>query len=176
MNLFSDEAPSGAPLTILGLDPRASSSRRIKAPKPLPHVSKRKLAKVKHRLAIPTVCNICNHKSISLVRNSDIYGKSYGLWPYAYLCGACGAYVGLHPDTDLPLGTLADKHTRDARIAAKRPFFTVVRLFGGDRGRAYAWLSAKAEIPLELCHFSMFDEDTANRVFGICYNALFEDF
>ncbi len=42
-------------------------------------------------------------------------------WPWVYICEGCGSYVGMHPFTDIPLGTLADAATREARKECKAP-------------------------------------------------------
>ena len=103
------------------IDDRAHLPFSIEAPAPLPHVSRRALANVRDALPIPKHCPHCG-EDVALVENSVIYnGKTYGKWPYIYRCAPCDAYVGLHPHTDIPLGTLAKKPLRKARIAAKAP-------------------------------------------------------
>ena len=82
------------------------------------------LKRVKNPLPVPTICPHCQ-SSVALVNNAKVYsGREYGKWPYAYLCenDACGAYVGLHPNTTIPLGTLATASMRDARKKAKDAF------------------------------------------------------
>jgi hypothetical protein len=158
-----------------GLDPRCYSPTKLAAPKPLPYVSRRQLQKVRHRIKPPVTCHRCNWLDVVLVENSEVYGgRSFGLWPYVYLCRSCGAYVSLHPKTDLPTGVMADDETRKARQVAKMPFKTLERvMFKNQRGAAYQWLSTAADIPLEFTHFSMFDEETSHRVMHICYDQLF---
>lgn len=160
---------------LLGIDPRCLSTVKLRPIYPLPHISRRALKRVKDRVAKPTVCPHCLGP-VSLVSNSAIYrGKEYGKWPYAYLCGGCKAYVGLHPDTDLPLGVVADAYTREARNTAKQPFMTLVRaVFKHDRNAAYAWLSKATGIEPQQCHFAFMDEETAMRVYAVCFNELFE--
>lgn len=145
-------------ITVLGIDPRATSPRKLRARPPLPFVSRRALARVKDRIEPPTECPFCGGR-VELVTHERIYGRPYGSWPYAYACirRACGAYVGLHPQTDLPLGTLADRATREARKAAKEPFLRIVReRFEGDRTAAYQWLSRLLGIEESACHFGLF--------------------
>lgn len=157
-------------LEVLGVDPRGSSPDRLPAKDPLPYISRAALRRVKDRSPIPTECSYCN-AAVALVNNREIYGRSYGEWPFAYECTNCNAYVGVHPHTDLPLGTLADSFTRDARKAAKFPFMTLVRQkFKGDRTGAYKWLSRVSGIPRAKCHFGMMDEATANQVLKICWD------
>lgn len=158
-----------------GVDSRCHSNTRIVPPKPLPHVSRRALARIRHRIEPPKLCDVCGWLNVELVENTEVYeGRSFGEWPYCYLCRSCRSYVSLHPHTDLPMGIMADLFTREARGVAKTMFQTLTRAkFGNDRNKAYWWLSIAAAIPLELCHFSMFDEDTALRVMNICYDELF---
>lgn len=176
-----------------GIDGRAFAKVKLKAPKPLPHVSRRALKRVKDWVSPPTHCHCCGGAGVELVSNSVIYGKEFGKWPYAYLCPHCRAYVALHPDTDLPMGFLADSFVRDARKAAKIPFFTLISIRWttkqevwdpkqeryrtaefSDRNAAYKWLSEKTGIPRKLCHFAMFDEEQALLAMEACYNELFE--
>jgi hypothetical protein len=139
------------------IDSRAHSVEKIEPPAPLPHVSRRALLRVADPIAIPTVCRYCSG-AVDLVENSVIYnGRTFGDWPYAYLCSCCRAYVGLHPQTDLPLGTLADKRTRDARNATKKTFETIFRDGHMSRKQAYAWLAGKMVISTADCHFGLFE-------------------
>jgi len=159
-------------LNILGVDPRAKSEIKLVPQAPLPHVSRRALARVKDRLEPPTDCPHCG-ECVGLVSNAEVYHREYGEWPYVYLCAGCGAYVGLHPDTDLPLGTLADAATRDARKAAKQPFRMIVqRRFRGDRGAAYLWLAGRMGIEPKACHFGFFDVRQCSQAATLIRQAL----
>lgn len=112
---------------------------------------------MRDRIDPPTICPHCG-ECVGLVSNAEIYGREYGKWPYVYLCSGCRAYVGLHPDTDLPLGTLADEETREARKSVKPPFMRICReRFGGDRSAAYSWLAEHMGIDTKACHFGFFD-------------------
>lgn len=152
------------------MDPRANSNERLEAPAPLPHVSRRALRQVRHPAPIPTVCPYCR-SAVELVNNADIYGREYGDWPYAYRCtstSACGAHVGLHPNTDIPLGTLADKATRDARNACKKVFERLWREGPMTRKEAYAWLAGRMGITVAACHFGLFDAQQCHQARLIC--------
>ena len=108
---------------------------------------------------VPEVCPHCGD-AVVLAENALVYGKPYGHWPYVYLClnGRCGAYVGLHPGTTVPLGTLATAPMRKARKAVKDAFNPLWRGGGMRRGQAYARLADAMGIPLEECHIGWFDE------------------
>jgi hypothetical protein len=115
------------------------------------------VARVLDHLAIPTKCWICSGDDIQCVNNATIYGKSYGKWPYAYLCMGCKSYVGLHPETNLPLGTLADQETRDARAACKPDFEKLFKTGKMSRTQAYTELAKYLGIEKSDCHFGWFD-------------------
>lgn len=79
------------------------------------------VARVKNPLPAPTVCEHCG-APVEIVRNGALYGRDYGDWPWSYACTKRCSYVGMHPQTGIPLGTLATKEIREARKAAKAAF------------------------------------------------------
>lgn len=126
--------------------------------------------KVLNPLPIPTICPHCG-SPVSVVNNKEIYGRQYGKWPFAYKCASkeCDSYVGIHPKTDIPLGSLANKATRAARKQAKAVF--APKWEGGEMSKdeAYAWLASKLGIAdVHHCHVGWFDIETCNRVVDIC--------
>lgn len=151
----------------MSIDPRAENREKIEPPHPLPYVSRRALRRVKDALPPPESCHNCG-SMVRLVNNAEIYGREYGDWPYAYKCISCDSYVGLHPDTDLPLGTLADKATREARKAYKQAFINVQRREGWGRKQAYAWLAMRMGLPVSECHWGMFSVNQAELAGAIC--------
>lgn len=133
--------------------------------------SRKAIARVKNPLPVPTECNCCrdfetgeqSKDCIEIVENCEIYGKNYGEWPWVYMCIICKAYVGLHPFTDIPLGTLADGPTRQARKKAKEPF-ELLHLNGKlSRSEAYRLLAEKMGITVSECHFSWFDVEQCKK-------------
>lgn len=119
--------------------------------------SKTATARVKNPLPAPCECHLCKG-SVKIAHHDEIYGSAYGDWPWAYLCQNCGAYVGMHPFTNIPLGTLADAPLRKARKECKQPFELVWRerkLM--SRTDAYKALAHALGIPVEECHFGWFD-------------------
>ncbi len=154
----------------MSIDPRAESREKIEPPHPLPYVSRRALRRVKGYMPPPTTCPHCAAE-VRLVSHAEIYnGREYGDWPYAYLCSGdeCAAYVGLHPDTDLPLGTLADAPTRESRKVNKRHFLELQQRWGWSRREAYGWLAQRLGIPVEQCHWGWFDAEQAELAGAIC--------
>ena len=119
-------------------------------------------------LPVPTCCNNCGGP-VRVVNNAEIYGKPYGEWPWAYRCDdrVCDSYVGLHPFTALPLGTLAGKALRDLRSEAKDLFNPIWQEEYMTRAEAYRWLAEKLGIPQEQCHFGHFDADRCKVVMAL---------
>lgn len=130
-----------------------------------PHISKHAVSRVKDKVPVPTRCRYCG-SDVTLVDNKIIYGKSFHSWPYAYLCQGkgCGAYVGVHPNTAVPLGTLADKPLRMARKRTKGRFIALMKEKSWPRKRAYAWLASQLHIPVRDCHFGWFEKDMLDKV------------
>ena len=106
------------------------------------------------------VCGYCNQQA-TLVYGDRIYphlpnlhGKRY------YLCLSCGAYVGCHGDTGIPLGTPANLRLRIARGRAHNAFDA---LWKGNatlsRKAAYKLLGEWLGITPDKCHIGMFDLD-----------------
>lgn len=90
---------------------------------------------------------------MKLVDKAKFYGgRSFG-WPLAYECCSCCARVGCHPETDIPLGLLADRQTTAARSAVHAAFDPLWQGKGRDaRRRAYDSL-ARA-LSLKSAHIS----------------------
>lgn len=156
----------------MNMDPRIESEERIAPPAPLPHVSRRALKRVSDRMAPPTECRYCRGP-VELVSNDQIYGgRLYGDWPYAYRCAPCDAHVGLHPNTDLPLGILADRPLRTAKAEAKQAWQRLSQIKGWKRGEAYSWLAEAMDIPRSECHFGHFVEFRSGFALGVCLKEL----
>lgn len=115
---------------------------------------------------IPTHCRFCL-KKIELVENKKIYGKNYGDYPWAYYCEPCEAYVGLHPGTLYPLGTLANAGMRKARKVSKNMFIHLYRSRKWNRNKAYPWLAKQLDIPTKTCHFGWFEVNDCKKVMAI---------
>lgn len=123
-------------------------------------------ARVTNPLPAPSTCPNCG-SSVVLVNNEEIYGSSYGEWPWAYRCAdlKCNSYVGLHPFTNIPLGTLADAPTREARKRAKAVFNPLWQGRRMSRKEAYAWLAKALGIKnVGDCHIGWFGIEMCERV------------
>ncbi|HEX5362357.1 MAG TPA: zinc-finger-containing protein [Fluviicoccus sp.] len=131
--------------------------------------SRKATARVKGALPAPTTCPHCGSE-VELCSNAKIYGREYGDWPWAYRCtdDDCNSYVGVHPFTNIPLGTLATFEMREARKEAKAEFNPIWQSRQMTRSEAYAWLAGKLGIPVGECHIGWFDEDQCERVIEVC--------
>lgn len=130
------------------------------------------VAKVKHPLPVPNFCIHCG-APVRLGAHAEIYdGRSFGVWPYVYLCEnkECGAYVGLHPFTNIPLGHLATEHERAARKYCKSAFEKLWKTGEApmSRAAAYKWLAEALQITVENCHFGMFGVERCELARKLC--------
>lgn len=155
------------------VDPRAFSEEPLAPPFPLPHVSRKALKRVKSPLPTPEECRYC-WSAVALVNHGEIYGREYGDWPYAYLCRSCGAYVGVHPNTDIPLGTLANEALRLARNTHKSDFIELQKAAFWSRHEAYQFLADALGIELVRCHWGWFEIDQCEQAGQVCREKLKE--
>ena len=94
---------------------------------------------------------------------TDLFHKVF------YRCRPCAAHVGCHPDTDKPLGRLANAELRREKNLAHAVFDPLWRGKGrGARTGAYKWLAKQLGIPREECHIGMFDVEQCRRVVEVC--------
>jgi len=154
----------------MNIDPRAFSEDKLQPPWNLPFVSRKALKRVKNPLPIPESCRYCGPRTpVFIGSHEEIYnGRSYGDWPYVCLCDNCEAYVGLHPFTDIPLGTLADADLREARKKNKSIFQNVLKRSLMSRNEGYQWLADEMEIPVEHCHWGWFEIQDCKKAGAIC--------
>lgn len=114
------------------------------------------------------ICPYCN-KEARLVTGDVIYPHREDLYEkYFYLCSDCYAYVGCHPETEKPLGRLADAELRKTKMFAHKFFDAIWKSGKMRRKEAYNWLADKLKIKVENCHIGMFDVETCKRVIEIC--------
>lgn len=114
---------------------------------------------IKDPLPRPVKCDSCGSLDIQLADNKQLYGKSFGKWPIIWLCWTCEASVGCHAETDIPLGFMADRETRQLRLKAHNAFDPLWKKSGKfKRITAYTWLASMLQIPLKECHISQFSK------------------
>ncbi len=118
-------------------------------------------------------CPFCNTPA-KLVDSGVIYRRSYGL---AWVCGRypeCDTYVGCHKGTDKPLGRMANKELRLAKMAAHTAFDKLWRTPSVSRTPrqmrciAYRWLAEQLGMHPKKCHIGWFDADTCQRAIAAC--------
>ncbi len=153
------------------IDPRAYSSEKIIPPSPLPYVSRNALKRLEGVAPMSDTCRYCS-SPVVLTSNATLYRRSYGKWPYIYLCTCCKAYVGLHPGTDLPLGTLANAHLREKRQKSKLVFNELMWLTQASRTKMYLFLAWEMNLHPSQCHFASFEATDCDRAERICAHYL----
>lgn len=118
-------------------------------------------------------CPYCGGPAAFLPTSTSVYGRDYGpIW----ICHPCDAWVGCHKGTASPLGRLADKALRKAKVAAHAafdPLWKAKMAFDGinksrARGEMYLWLAERLSIDRKDCHIGMFDAATCQRVVEVC--------
>lgn len=117
---------------------------------------------------IGDICPYCKKPPV-YVDSKEIYGVSHGMM---FLCRPCKAYCGVHPNTNIPLGRLANKSLREWRIKAHAAFDPLFKSNYMTRPEAYAWLSFNLKLPIIVTHIGMFGVDTCKKVVELCKKEL----
>lgn len=110
------------------------------------------------------ICPYCQ-KPAKLIDSAVVYrGTSYGLiWD----CRPCDAYVGVHKGTETPLGTLADRETRQARRRAHAVFDPLWTFGKMSRRDAYRLMQDMMQMTAEEAHISRMDASQCMRLIAI---------
>lgn len=128
----------------------------------------------------PVTCDYC-HRPAVLASGKDIYPSRPDLYTKRFWqCKPCDAYVGCHPkktsrgggkgDGFVPLGRLANKALRSAKIRAHAAFDPIWKSGEMSRADAYAWLAGAIGMSRQNCHIGMMDEDACRAVVAACKN------
>lgn len=120
--------------------------------------------RVKHRRRIPVNCDACDSPKIALQSRALMGMRTNGKWPLIWHCEACGAMVGCHAGTNIPLGLMADRLTRDARYRAHQAFDPLWKKRWMPKADAYAWMAKVLAIPFEQAHIGMLSEEQCERL------------
>jgi len=131
------------------------------------------MASSKSKILKGEICPYCDSET-TLVKDFVVYAGGYG--GHVIVCERypdCDSYVGTHKATKKPLGRLADKKLRKAKIKAHNAFDVMWKkankIRGGNwRRKAYAWLANEMDIEVDKCHIGMFDLAQCNEVIKIC--------
>lgn len=107
-------------------------------------------------------CPYCGGKAEYHPDSKAFYhGRDYGpLWA----CSPCGAWVGVHRRTNEPLGELADRETRQARMDAHDAFDPLWQSGRMSRGEAYLWLQEQLGLTPGECHIGRFTVEQCQAV------------
>ena len=127
-----------------------------------------------------TLCPYCHSKTVHKTAR-EIYGR-FGetLTDRLFLACSqfpkCNAYVGCHENNGKPMGRLANKDLRQAKMLA-HSFFDPLWIKkmktagvskGAARSLAYRWLSKQMGMNPKECHIAMFDVDLCLKVVEAC--------
>jgi hypothetical protein len=131
--------------------------------------------RVSNPLPAPECCPNCR-APVELVNNADVYGRSLGKWPFVFLCTrfpSCQSWVGLHPETHIPLGTLGDRETRAARNTAKGLLKRIWLENHMSRGDAHRWLSKQLGFAdVRDCHIGLMSVKQCGLAHAACQKYL----
>ncbi len=111
----------------------------------------------------PIICPYC-HAVANLEDSSKVYGKSYGP---LYICSnfpKCNSFVGVHKNSNKPLGSLANEELRFWRKKAHStldPFWQNKTI---KRSEAYELVQTALGLPKEKAHIAMLDVDQCKRL------------
>lgn len=110
-------------------------------------------------------CSYCGRPAV-LRQASEVFHdpKRTG---YVYVCShypTCDAYVGVHPGTKIPMGTLADPALRQKRILAHRSFDSIWKNGIMSRAQAYHWLADTLCLSETQTHIAQFGTYLCDRV------------
>lgn len=110
------------------------------------------------------ICQYCGNEA-KWVENKEIYGRNYGKSFMAWLCKPCDAYVGCHNNTKKPLGTMADKETREWRKKAHLSFDPFWKEKGYTRKSIYGKIS---DAMGEETHIAESDVEKCKKIIEWC--------
>lgn len=109
-------------------------------------------------------CDYCGNDA-EKVTGADVYPHRPDLSEkIIYRCTPCEAHVGCHPGSDKPLGRIANKTLRKAKMEAHAAFDPLWRGRKMSRGMAYAWLAQSLNMRPDDCHIGMMDVADCKRV------------
>ena len=116
-------------------------------------------------------CPYCG--SQAYLRPASVVYKEHTDDPAAklYVCArypACDAYVAAHRDTQLPMGTLADRNLRRKRMEAHSALDRLINSGIMTRKQAYRWLQTQLGLPESEAHIARFSELGCQRVIDLC--------
>lgn len=106
------------------------------------------------------ICPYCNQPA-TYAPNEEYYGRRYGRSYMCYFCKPCDAYVGTHNNTEVPLGTMANKELRQLRRKAHHFFDKLWKNGKMSRSEAYEKLARTFK---KETHIGESDIETCNLI------------
>jgi hypothetical protein len=94
--------------------------------------------------------------------SKEFYGRDYGT--NLYVCRPCDAYVGTHKGTNQPLGTPANRDTREWRKLAHTRFDWLWKSGKKSRTKAYLWLQNVMGLTRSEAHIGKFTAEQCKEV------------
>jgi ssDNA-binding Zn-finger/Zn-ribbon topoisomerase 1 len=97
-----------------------------------------------------------------MILRESKFGRFYGCrnWPH------CDGTVSIHED-GRPMGTPANKETRQARRRAHKVFDQLWTVHGWKRAAAYAWMAKRLGLTKEEAHIGRLDREQCERLVEI---------
>ncbi len=99
-------------------------------------------------------CPYCGSTAI-LKNASVVYGNKASGGSKLYICSrypTCDSYVGVHTNTNIPKGTLANKSLREKRILTHRTFDLIWKRGILTKSEAYHWMADKFGLNSKQAH------------------------
>jgi len=113
------------------------------------------------------VCHYCCNQAVKVLgkviypHRPDLYQKTF------YQCKPCNAWVGCHPNTENPLGRLANAELRKWKSMVHGLFDPIWKNKKMRRGEAYSWLAKELQIDEKECHVGMFSLERCQKSVAI---------
>ena len=105
---------------------------------------------------------------------AEIYGDPTNTGDL-YVCSRypqCNTYVGIHPGTRIPMGTMANGDLRNLRIKAHRKFDQLWQSNIMSRESAYRWMADFFGLTLKDAHIGMLGEYRCTELINECERIL----
>lgn len=103
-------------------------------------------------LLIPIeTCQYCGGK-VNFINTKKPGNK----WPWIYLCSKCGARCGSHPNSNIPLGCLANNELTSLRNILHKEFDILWKTELMTRTQAYSKLASRMKLAPDECHIGQF--------------------
>ena len=118
-------------------------------------------------------CPYCSCSAV-LRDASFVYGGK-AIERYVYVCSrypACNSYVGVHENTLLPKGTLANGDLRNKRIRAHKAFDSIWKIGIMNKAEAYRWMQYRFGLTSQQAHIGFFSEYMCEQLIQECEKAL----